>query len=242
MDIKPVKKTNLCDYMVSQLKNLMIEGKLKVGDKLPNERELCTLFDVSRSSVREALKVLELQGLVKRENTGTFVTADFSQIFEETLTMQILLSDEPPHEILETRLILEKEITRLAALRRTDEDLTKMNNQVINMEKAVQLKDKEKFISADFQFHLQVAQSAKNSILFYFYNTISDLVFKVQNQVAYDETILESSLKFHKEILQLIKEQDSDGAVLKLEQHLIEVENRLNTITELKKYAEQQHK
>jgi len=241
MNIKPVQKTNLCDYVVSQVKNLVIKGELKVGDKIPTERDLCTLFDVGRSSVREALKVLELQGLVRREKIGTFITADFSHIFEDTLTMQILLSDDPPHEIYETRLILEKEIIKLAARRRTEEDLEKMAEQLRKMENAIKDKDKDMFIKADFQFHIVVAESAKNSTLFNFYNTISDLVFKVQKQVAHDETVLKASFGFHKKILELISKKDSKGAASVLKEHLEDVETRLNTITEIKNFAKKQY-
>lgn len=94
---------------------MIIDGELRKGDKLPGERELAQRFEVSRASIREALKILSLQGLLHRTNARTVVTTDFLNIIEETLTLKILLEDSSYSDIIAARLALEKSMVILAA-------------------------------------------------------------------------------------------------------------------------------
>src|SRR5690606_5341038 len=110
MDIKPFKKTSISDDVVTQLKGMIVNQKIKIGEKLPNERELSLMFDVSRSSVREALGALQLQGLLNRKSSGTYVQADFSNIIEESLTLEILMNSTKYDDVQVTRVMLEREI------------------------------------------------------------------------------------------------------------------------------------
>lgn len=230
LNIKPVKKVSLCDYVIDQLKELIIKGELKVGQKIPPERELAELFNVSRSSVREAMKVLSLQGLVKRTNAGTVVSSDFGSIIEEMFTLQILLNHAGYKEIFETRRLLEKELVFLAATRRTEEELADIEKEVNRMAHAVKNNDKDLFIEADISFHQQIALASQNTVLLYLYNAIIDLVLKVANEVANDRRVLDISLNFHKEILELIKVRDSIAARDTMEKHLLDVESRVYKI------------
>jgi len=115
MEIKPLKKQSLSDFVVAQIKKMIIDGELRKGDKLPGERELAQRFEVSRASIREALKILSLQGLLHRTNARTVVTTDFLNIIEETLTLKILLEDSSYSDIIAARLALEKSMVILAA-------------------------------------------------------------------------------------------------------------------------------
>ncbi|MCM3714698.1 FadR family transcriptional regulator [Alkalihalobacillus oceani] len=238
MDFKPIKKTNLGDDVILQLKDLIVKGKLKIGDKLPNERELCTLLGVSRSSLREGLKVLAQQGLITRITSGTYVTAEFSKVIEDSLTMQILLNEATFDEVQETRLALEKELTALAAQRRTDEDLQAMEEQLATLREAVEQNDKRLFVKADMEFHQMIAKAARNSVLMYVYNTISHLIFKVQKQVAYDSTVLAASHDYHQQIYQLLVAKEDELAQKTMESHLVDVQKRLQSLTNFREITE----
>lgn len=233
MDFKPIKRKTLGDDVITQLKNLIINGQLKVGDKLPNERELCTLLNVSRSSLREGLMVLSQQGLISRMNKGTYVTAEFSKVIEESFTFQILLDDSSFAEIQEARLSLEVALTGFAAERRTERDLKELKGHLDSLKKAFDKMDKDLQIEADIAFHKCVAGAAKNKTLQFLYNSISHLVFKVQKQVAYDEAVFDTSYKFHATIYELLVKKDVKQAQVKMEEHLRDVQFRLNSLDKL---------
>ncbi|WP_163969642.1 FadR/GntR family transcriptional regulator [Oceanobacillus halotolerans] len=240
MKIEPIKKTSLSDFVVDQLKGLIIKREIKVGEKLPNERELSQLFDVSRNSVREALRVLELQGLLNRTHSGTYVQADFSRIIEESFTLQILLNDAKYEDIQHTRVMLEKDLVRLAAVRRSEKNLSNIQQYIDDMSKAIKEKDKEKYIAADIGFHREIAEAANNSVLLFLYNTISDLLFKVQKQVAYDDNVLTASLDYHKLIYEAVIHKDEDEAERQLVLHLNDVENRILKLNEMDQIAREE--
>ncbi|MCD6397239.1 MAG: FadR family transcriptional regulator, partial [Spirochaetaceae bacterium] len=125
--IEPIKKRRLSEEVLRKLQSMIIDGTYKTGDQLPSERELSELFQVSRASVREALRVLGTLGFLDSRvgiGGGTFVKKisidallnPFSEILGNEKELII--------EMFEFRRILETEIARLAALRRTEEDLT----------------------------------------------------------------------------------------------------------------------
>lgn len=233
MNIEPVRKTSLSDYVVAQLKEMIVRREIKIGDKLPNERELSQSFDVSRASIREALRVLELQGLLVRDNSGTFVQADFSSIIEESLTLQILLSDASYEDVQQTRIMLERELITLAIMKCTDENLENLQSSIKKMEKAVETQDKNIFVEADIYFHQEIASAADNSVLLFLYNSISDLIFKVQKSVAYDHEVFKASLAFHKSIYKALQERNVENAKNHLVNHLMDVEGRLHKLNKM---------
>lgn len=231
MNIKPIKKVSLCDYVIDQIKQLIISGELEVGQKIPPERELAELFNVSRSSVREAMKVLSLQGLVKRTNSGTVISSDLGSIIEETFTLQILLNQANFKEIFETRRLLEKELVFLTATRRTDEELCDIEKEVSRMELAVKNNDMELFLESDLSFHQQIALASQNTVLLYLYNAISDLVLKALKQVSHDRSVMDTSFNYHKKIYELIKNKDGQAARVTMEKHLHDAESRVVNLT-----------
>jgi GntR family transcriptional regulator, transcriptional repressor for pyruvate dehydrogenase complex len=240
MNFKPVKKTSLSDYVVSQIKGMIVRSEIKVGEKLPNERDLSTMFDVSRSSVREALRVLELQGLLLRNNSGTYVQTNFSEVIGESLTLQLLMNSATYEDIQQTRVMLERELIKSATVQCSEDSLEKISKEIDKMERAIKAKDKELYISADIAFHSEIAKSANNSVLLFLYNTISALIFKVQKRVAFDDDVLKTSLDYHKEIYSAIKERDVVAAESKLVEHLLDVENRIHKLNEMDKIVQEE--
>jgi GntR family transcriptional repressor for pyruvate dehydrogenase complex len=213
---------------------MIIDGELRKGDKLPGERELAQRFEVSRASIREALKILSLQGLLHRTNAGTVVTTDFLKIIEETLTLKILLEDSSYTEISAARLVLEKSMVALAAKNITESELVLLENHLDIMDQAAKEEAMDDFVTSDVEFHRLIALFSRNSVLNSLYNSIIFLLFKVQTQVAYDKGVMQESTAYHRKIYQALAQKDAHLAEKEMEAHLIDIDKRLNHMTLIK--------
>lgn len=228
MEIKPLKKQSLSDFVVAQIKKMIIDGELRKGDKLPGERELAQRFEVSRASIREALKILSLQGLLHRTNARTVVTTDFLNIIEETLTLKILLEDSSYSDIIAARLALEKSMVTLAAKKITKSELELLEKYIDLMDQAAKKESMDDFVASDIEFHRLIALFSRNSVLNSLYNSIIFLLFKVQTQVAYDKGVMNESAAYHRKIYQALAQNDAELAEKEMEAHLMDIDERLN--------------
>ncbi|WP_162619502.1 FadR/GntR family transcriptional regulator [Salinicola peritrichatus] len=233
LNIDPLERKSLSDFVVAQLKSLILRGELQEGDRLPSERDLAERFRVSRVSIREGLKILSLQGLVKRTNAGTVVTANFSAIIEDTLTLKILLDESAYEEIIEARLIMEEQMIRLGATRIEESGIQEITWHVQAMQQATLEKDMDKFVLSDMAFHKKIAATSKNSVLISLYNSILGLVFKIQTQVSYDKEVMQSSLAHHQTILEALKQRDATLSANAMCDHLTDVQQRLYHIVRI---------
>lgn len=235
MSIEPLEKKSLSDLVVEKIKNLILKGELNEGDRIPGERELSEQFGVSRASVREGLKILSLQGLLKRTNAGTVITTSFSSILEETLTLKILLDDTSYEEVTEARLFLEKTMVGLAAKRIAEDDIKIMERHLNAMIEADIQENNNDFVIADIAFHQQIAKASRSSVLLILYNSIIMLIFKVQTKVGYDKSVMKESIEYHKKILEALKRGDVPNSENEMQLHLLDVQERLNHITGINK-------
>lgn len=161
--MRPVVRTSLSDEIITQILDLIKRNVLAPGDRLPPERELCKRFGVGRSSLREALRSLSVMGILDgRVGEGTFVN-DNHQFLEKALQWGMLLDHKKVQDLVETRLMLESENAFWAAERAREEDLSAIEEALVEMKQA--LDDPVKFLAADLRFHLQIAQATQNTIL-----------------------------------------------------------------------------
>src|SRR2546427_9440852 len=127
IELGPIKSTRIYEEIVRQVKQLIAEGRLKSGDRLPPERDLAEKFMVSRTSVREALRALQSRGLIDiRAGEGAFVRDVSVETLIEPLALVILPHREAVGELFEARRILEPAIAALAARRATREEVGEM--------------------------------------------------------------------------------------------------------------------
>jgi len=156
--IEPIKKSRLSEKVLKRLRTMIIDGTFKTADQLPSERELSELFQVSRASIREALRVLETLGFLDARigvGGGTFVKKisidalinPFSEILGNEKELII--------EMFEFRRILETEIARLAALLRTEEDIASMESSIDLMREDIT--DGGIGVESDTSFHNAIA-------------------------------------------------------------------------------------
>ncbi len=205
--------------IISKIRDLINYKNLEPGDKLPSERMLSKKFEVSRGVVREAIQKLEFYGLLKsRPQSGTFV-ANIGVIAMNGMIEDILrLEDQDFKSLVETRILLELKTAKLAATRRTDEDLIHMKSvlsayseKVINNEDAVQ---------EDLLFHLAIAKASGNSTINNFMLLITpEIIINFETYHVCYKGIAEQGISEHQAIYDAIEQQNSQLAKQKMKEH-----------------------
>src|ERR1700684_1480704 len=162
----PVSMGRISEVIVEQVRELMRSGQVKLGDRLPAERELCERFGVSRVTVREALRMLESAGLVEIRvgaRGGAFVTAPTSNRVGEGLADLLTLSVISAANVTAVRLILEVGIVPLVCERATEDDLAELEKICERSEAA--LRDGDYTMDMSLKFHAAVARATHNPAL-----------------------------------------------------------------------------
>ena len=180
---RAVKTSRLYEQIVQQVEESILKGHLKPGDQLPAERDLAQSFGVSRTAVREAVKALREKGLVEAyTGRGTFVTNGTSQSIKHSLNLITKISpDDASLHLAELRRILEPEIAALAAPRIDEQLLSTMREAVAAMD--VGLHDREKYIEADLDFHLALAEAADNPLILALIDSIVELLREQRSSI-----------------------------------------------------------
>ena len=223
MKFEQVKRVRVFEEIVQQLKDYFAQGELKPGDKLPSERELAEQFNVSRVSVRQALTILEAQGLlVRKVGGGTYKVSDAD--FEVTQLVNLLMPEtETFEEPLEVRLLLEPKIASLAAHRATAEDIELMEDSLRRQKEKVEAG--ELIIQEDSEFHYAIARATKNGIIVKLVEAIHDMLWQTREKSIKAVGGGRRSLEGHYPILEAIKNKDAQGAYEAMTKHLGEVED-----------------
>lgn len=192
---------------------------LEPGDKLPSERMLSEKFEVSRNNVRETIQKLEFYGLLKsRPQSGTFV-ANIGIIALNGMIDDILNLEEPSFKsLVETRILLELKTVRLAALRRTEEDLERIKKALEAYKEKVL--NGEDALEEDLLFHLAIAKASGNSTMNTFMLTITpEIITNFEKHHVCDKGLAQEGIKEHFEIYNAILEQNPQVAKEKMKIH-----------------------
>lgn len=185
-EIKKIVRDGVCDQVYTQLKENILKGTWKPGDKIPSENQLVSLFGVSRASIRMAIQRMITLGLLEsRVGNGTYVKA-FSPGNVINEIVSLTLKPEDQIEIMEFRKALEVEALRLAVERATDEDLRDLEEIHIHARKAFRELDLETYFKEDMQFHTQIFRMSKNSIFISTFEILGDVFFPHFYSVAKD--------------------------------------------------------
>lgn len=205
--------------IIIQIKELINYKNLEPGDKLPSERALSERFGVSRSNVREAIRKLEFYGLLKsKPQSGTFV-ADIGQVALNGMIEDILKLDTPDFKsLVETRILLELKTARLAALRRTEENLLEMEATIKAYEDKV--RKGEDAVQEDLLFHLAVARASGNSTMITFMLIITpEIITNFEKYHVCDKNQAFLAIEEHWAIYESIKAQNPQLAKQKMKTH-----------------------
>ncbi len=211
------------DMIIEQVRGLITSGELAPGDRLPAERKLAEKLGVSRGQIREAISKLEFYGILKTlPQSGTVVAGLGITALEGLITDVLQLEDSDFASLVETRVILETHGARLAAQRRTDADLARLDELLEAYQKAIHVK--EAAVEEDLMFHVAIAEASKNVVLKSLMLIITPDIVKSfreldickddRSQRAYEEHCL---------ILDHIRQQEPEKAAQAMQLHLREV-------------------
>lgn len=218
----PISRKKTYELVAERLVAAIGERRLRPGDPLPTERLLTQEYRVGRSSVREALRMLESQGLIESRGSGMFAVAEFGNPFNQSLSLLLSLDESNLHELYEMRKLLEGELAALAAERRNDEDLGRMLTALQEMRDG--LDSQERYIDADVRFHLAIAEATRNRCAVHMMQALRELFQRALSSVYNIPGSAATSLEQHQLILDAIAAGRPHDARRCMQEHLLRVE------------------
>jgi GntR family transcriptional regulator, transcriptional repressor for pyruvate dehydrogenase complex len=222
----PARTDRLSDQVAEQLEQLVVTRALQPGEKIPSERELCEKLGVSRTVVREAVRSLVVKGLLDvRQGGGTVVCSPDMTLVTKLMTtmLRTSASEAAFSHMQEVRRLLEIEIAGLAAERRTDEDIARLEEQIRAMQ--VHERDQELWSVADVAFHSAIAQATHNPLYPLLLSSIADMLIEVRRQASHLPETPQLAEHHHRAILENIRSRNREGARNAMEEHLREAED-----------------
>lgn len=221
-DFSAIRKNRVHEEVARQLESLILK-QLKPGDKLPAERELASLLGVSRSSIRDAIRRLELVGLVEpRQGSGTRVREITTDTLVSPLANVIAHKRQMVSELLEFRQMLEPGMAARAAEHATPEDIARMEEILDRQERKV--RHGSLAIEEDSEFHYRIATAARNSVVLKVVDVVMDLLRETRSRSLQSEGRPRRSMAGHRRILNAIRRRDPEAAEAAMRQHIRDVE------------------
>ena len=218
-EFAPLRQASLTDLATERLTDFVLRAGLKTGWRFPPEHELCQKLGVGRSTLREATKVLESRGLVKRvQGKGVHVIDQSCEATADLLQLSLRRGAVSHDELFEVRTIYEVQAAALAAQRATPENLARIERELQLMQ-ATDTAD-EGYIDADLNFHVAVAAATHNRVLLLIVNTILPLLRDAIVATLHEEKRPELRRHHHAHIYQAIRTGDASGASEAMASHL----------------------
>jgi GntR family transcriptional repressor for pyruvate dehydrogenase complex len=196
-----------------------MNGTFSVGEYLPSEQALAEQFEVSRTTMRDAISSLVEKGFLERHHgKGVYVIDKSDSVVSDSLRIFMLRGNYSVSEFMETRSIIESQIANLAAIRAKDDQIEKMRQFVDLMNDSNNTI--EKYIEYDLEFHMVLAESSQNHLLIAVFAAMKPLLEQMINQVVISGGQVEQKSKFHFNILEAIVEHNPVAAQSRMQMHL----------------------
>jgi GntR family transcriptional repressor for pyruvate dehydrogenase complex len=223
---KSIKHVKVSEEVADQIKRLIVDGKLKPGDRLPPERDLIKQFGVSRPSLREALNSLVTMGLLEvRQAKRTFVKSVTSKLIEDPLALMIKADTQKIYDLIEVRKAIETWAAYQAARKASREDIQKLDAIIREMKKA--FNEGKSWEKQDADFHLGIAQATHNTIHMHIMSGIYDLLRESMARIFVDREKVKKLTNQHHQIFLAIKSRSPEKAREKTLEHLNYVESEV---------------
>lgn len=234
VQLTPMQVPKASDVLADDLRERILRGEFPEGTALPPERELVAQTRMSRTTVREALRILEVQGLVQirtGRSGGAFVQRPGEESIASSVSLMIRGRQIRMTALLETREAIEPSCARLAAKYRTEEDLDALERANEAIGAAGPLTD---FLTANVEWHVAVAIASHNELLTGFMLALSRAIYEsTDNKGFIDDEVRRTTVRAHQRINDAIRDQDAEAAVRRMNRHVhsyakavLEVEDR----------------
>jgi GntR family transcriptional regulator, transcriptional repressor for pyruvate dehydrogenase complex len=226
---QPIERRNTYELVAESLLALISERHLKPGDTLPTERELMQHYGVGRSSVREALRMLESRGLISAGGSGAFAVADFRNPLNDSLSLLLAVEEGSLRELFEVRRIVEGEAVALATERGEEVHLDRMRAATELMREG--LGNRDEYIEADVAFHLTIAEATQNRMILHLMHAIRDQLERALGSIYKIPGSPERSIEDHGLIIEAMEAGKPDEARERMREHLGRVEEAVEAAT-----------
>jgi GntR family transcriptional repressor for pyruvate dehydrogenase complex len=224
IDLPPFKRGNLVEMVFNAIRDKIISGKFKQGEKLASQEIFCKEMGVSRTVVREAWNKLASIGLIKTiHGHGSFVNHPDASNILDPICDAIQLDKNSTQELFESRFYLETIIVRLAAKRSTQIDIAKLSKIVELMELNADQNNIKQTIRYDIEFHQTLADISQNTVLKRFLSTISKMIQRFLEDYTKIPGTSQHAVSYHKRIIQAVAKKDADLAEAEMKEHLMDV-------------------
>jgi GntR family transcriptional repressor for pyruvate dehydrogenase complex len=228
------KRGNLVEMVFNAIRDEVLSGKFKQGEKLASQEIFCKDFGVSRTVVREAWNKLASIGLIKTiHGHGSFVNHPDASNILGPICDAIQLDKNSTQDLLESRFYLETIIVRLAAKRSTQKDIAKLSKIVELMEINAEKNNNKQTIRYDIEFHQSLADISQNMVLKRFLLTISKMIQRFLKDYTKIPGTSQNAICYHRRIIRAVAKKDPDLAEAEMKAHLEDVINTLRETLDL---------
>jgi GntR family transcriptional regulator, transcriptional repressor for pyruvate dehydrogenase complex len=217
--ISPVERNSVADQVAKKILDLVRTGNLKPGDQLPPERDLAQMLQVSRPSLREAMRGLQILGVVKsRQGGGAYISSLDAADLLGPLQFLITLNTQNVHALYESRVLVDGGIARMAVERLSAADLGRLHAMVVLQEKLVG--DPLGFRVSDLEFHRTIMESTGNPFLVRVAHSLYVLGMEYRRVASETPGVLKQSLADHERIVAAFTARDADAAEEAMMEHM----------------------
>jgi len=233
--LKPLKADSLVEVFVSRFEDLILTGKVAIGQKLPSERELALQLGVSRPVVHEGLLDLDAKGLVAMKPRVGTVVSDYRREGSLAILNSIInyqrggLDERLLSSLLAIRELVETETTRLAAQNRTKEHIDELQ-AIIQAEEKASPRDLATVTRLDFSFHHAIGMASGNVIYPLLINSFKPVYMNFTSLFFSDPSMLPETVRFHRRLVQAIQDRDTQQAGSVMHETLMHGERHLRRI------------
>ena len=211
-------RDDVTHLLILRFQQLLSDGLLSPGTRLPPERELAASFGVARSSLRPALKVLEIMGVITQKvGDGSYLNKDASSVLAVPMEFLFLLDDTSLQELTEMRLMIEPALAAKAAERASAQDIALLKQSIADFESSTH--DRVRLVASDLLFHRAIFEASRNRLAGRLFHTIHRAMLNMI-MVTSQLVDLEHTLQFHRPIMLAIEQRNPELAARLMTDHL----------------------
>lgn len=220
--LKPVKRVDVTQLVVERLMMLLEKGILKPGSKLPPEPEMCKLLGVSRPSLRQAYKALNILGVIRAvPGDGTYISESTSKMLSAPLTFLMLMKKISLDDVFEFRILLEVDMARRAASYASGEEKLAMKSLLDTMTAHLAEDQKEAYLQAEYEFHNCIARAARSPLLLEIISMVRGLLWETRKELVNFVPDRSEDYREHYRVYEAISAGDPEAAREAMRRHLL---------------------